>query len=167
MHLIKDGQIIEDHWQHVDDESPLPDGKVTVSFHRWNEQKTELLARPEGQTGIRLNGDDPLETLEPELSRFPVIALEFPAFTDGRCFSFARTLRDRFHYRGEIRAVGDFLRDQMHFLSRVGFDAFEFQDRDQAEQALIALKDFSVHYQVSSDQSAVVRHRLSGKTPAP
>lgn len=161
MQLIKNGQILDDQWQHLSDVAPLSSGDITVSFARWSDEKETLKARSKGQIGIRLNGDDPLETLEPELDQFAIIALEFPAFTDGRCFSFARTLRQRFHYAGEIRAVGDFLRDQLYYMSRVGIDAFEFADRDAAEKALVAFKDFSVNYQVSSDSPEAVRHRIS------
>lgn len=163
MHLIKSGQIIADSTQHLDDETGIPAaGVFTVSFNRWSEHKDDLLAQAAGRIGIRINGDDPLETLQPDLAHFALIALEFPAFTDGRCFSFARSLRERMGYGGEIRAVGDFLRDQVHYLSRVGFDAFEYADLNAAEQALSALTEFSVHYQVSSDQDKVVRHQLSG-----
>ena len=135
MPLIKQGQITHDDWHHLDDEAPLDSldsGPVIVSFARWSTDKQALLKRFEGKLGIRLNGDDPLETLEPDLSHFGTIALEFPVFTDGRCFSFARTLRERFHFDGEIRAVGDFIRDQIYFLSRVGIDTFEFHDAEAA-----------------------------------
>lgn len=98
-------------------------------------------------TGVWLQPDDPFEALLPDLDRLPLIAVHFPVFTDGRGYSVARLLRDRHGYRGELRAVGDVLRDQLYFLRRCGFDAFALRADQDPERALQALEDYSVSYQ--------------------
>jgi len=166
MALIKDGQFAANDWRHLDDDAALCEGNISVSYRRWLAEQDQLQARlNDGQLALRLNGDAPLEDLSAEVcAKFPMIALEFPAFVDGRCFSYARTLRDIYGYNGEIRALGAFIRDQIFFLTRVGFNAFEFETEDAAKQATEALDDFSVHYQLGSDHKPVVRHQLLNKS---
>jgi uncharacterized protein (DUF934 family) len=97
-----------------------------------------------------LTGDDPLEEIVPDLASFSLIVLIFPAFTDGRCYSFARLLRDRYHYTGEIRAQGDVLHDQLFYMSQSGINSFELAMPDQIENALTAFSDFSESYQTTA-----------------
>lgn len=149
MQIIKDREIVEDNWLHLDDEAALVAGKITVSLTRWQEQH-ETLAKHEGGLGLRLTGDDPLEEIVPDLANFSLIVLIFPAFTDGRCYSFARLLRDRYHYTGEIRAQGDVLRDQLFYMSQSGINSFELANPDQMENALTAFNDFSESYQTTA-----------------
>ena len=85
------------------------------------------------------------------LDQFELVALEFPKFTDGRSYSHARRLRDRFGYRGEIRAVGEVLRDQLFFMQRCGIDSYQVREDKDAEDALKGLSDFSVKYQTAAD----------------
>ena len=97
---------------------------------------------------------EPGETPDPlfeHLAEIPLVAINFPLFMDGRGFSYARELRER-GYNGELRACGQFLRDQMTYLHRVGFDAFQMADESGLEEALASLEDFSEHYQASIDQ---------------
>ena len=97
-----------------------------------------------------------------ELDQFAMIALEFPVFGDGRAYSYARLLRDRYHYTGELRAVGDVLLEQLHFMHRVGFDAFQVADDDAVSAWETALADLGVWYQPTGDGRASViqlRHR--------
>ena len=146
MQIIKDREIVEDNWQHLDDDAALVAGNITVSLTRWQEQH-ETLSRHEGALGVRLSGDDPLEELEPDLARFALIVLIFPVFTDGRCYSYARLLRERFNFKGEIRAQGDVLHDQLFYMSQCGINSFELATPDYLENALAAFDDFSDSYQ--------------------
>lgn len=153
MHIIKDGRIVADDWRHLADDESLAGPRVTVSYSRWLAEKERL--RKEGiEVGVRLSGDDPIEVLaeSEDLSRFPLIVIEFPQMSDGRGFSLARLLRERYGYRGEIRARGDFIRDQMFFLSRVGVNAFECGQDQDLESLLPALSEFTVRYQAAADE---------------
>ena len=150
MTIIKNGQTEASSWLHLGDE-PLPsNGAVTLSLERWLKDKTELSAR-NGEVGVRLNAADSVETLADDLASLSLVVLDMASFTDGRAFSQARLLRDRFGYSGEIRARGDFLRDQMFFLSRVGVNAFEFSDQTRLDDRLRAFNEFSVTYQSAAD----------------
>jgi uncharacterized protein (DUF934 family) len=161
--IIRDGAIIVDDWQHLEDESgALPNGNIIVSFSRWQADKDALRARLSGGVGIRINGDHNIGELAEDLKYLSLIALEFPSFKDGRCLSHARVLRERYGFRGELRAVGDVLRDQMYYMHRVGINAFEPRADRRLEDALTALKDFSVAYQPAADGNVPVWRRRRG-----
>ncbi len=149
MPILKDQQVTENSWHFIADDMAVCPGNITVSLKRWTESRP-LLLQHSGQVGIRLTPVDTLDEIRDDLSHLPLVELEFPMFNDGRLFSQARLLRDRHGYQGEIRAVGRFLTDQVHYLSRVGVNAFEFDKPRDIELAKIALKDFSVHYQAGS-----------------
>lgn len=149
--IIKNRQIIEDHWRHITDEAELPAGPVIVSLARWGRERTALLARG-GSLGVRAPNTAPVADLAGDLPHWEVVALEFPKFADGRAYSQARLLRERYGYRGEIRAVGDVLRDQLLFMARSGFDAFELRADRSLEDALAAFGEFSESYQPAADQ---------------
>jgi len=117
-----------------------------VPLTRWLAWRTQG-CRAHPDTGVWLQPDDDFEALLPDLDRLALIAVHFDAFTDGRGYSIARLLRERHGYRGELRAIGDVLRDQLYFLHRCGFDAFELRADQDAEQALQAFGDYSVSYQ--------------------
>jgi uncharacterized protein (DUF934 family) len=142
MPLIKDQQIIANDWQHADDTSELPAGKVTVPLSRWLAERDALSAR--GDIGLRLIATDTLDAIKDDLSHFEIIAIEFTKFNDGRGFSLARLLRERYGFQGEIRAIGRFLRDQLYYLQRCGFNAFELAEDTDIEDALKAFTAFSV-----------------------
>lgn len=146
--IIKDREIVDDNWQHLDDEAALVAGNITVSITRWQEQH-ETLSRHEGGLGIRLSGDDPLEEIVPDLGRFQLVVLLFPVFTDGRCYSYARLLRDRYYFKGEIRAQGDVLYDQLFYMSQCGINSFELANPNRLVQALAAFDVFSESYQAT------------------
>ncbi|MBE0440340.1 MAG: DUF934 domain-containing protein [Gammaproteobacteria bacterium] len=148
MQIIKDREIVEDNWLHLDDEAELVAGNITVSLARWQEQH-QTLTQHEGGLGIRLTGDDPLEEIVPDLAHFSLIALIFPAFVDGRCYSFARLLRDRFDFKGEIRAQGDVLYDQLFYMSQCGINSFELANPNRLTQAIKAFDAFSESYQAT------------------
>ncbi|MAX53039.1 MAG: oxidoreductase [Methylophaga sp.] len=148
MQIIKDREIIEDNWTHLDDDSDLIAGNITVSLARWQEQH-ETLVEHEGELGLRLSGDDPLEEVVPDLIHFSLIVLVFPAFTDGRCYSFARLLRERYGFKAEIRAQGDVLYDQLFYMSQCGINSFELANPNRIDKALKAFDDFSESYQAT------------------
>ena len=112
--------------------------------------------------GILLEPSEGPETIAHLLDRIGLVAVNFPAFTDGRGYSTARLLRQRHGWRGELRAVGDVLRDQMHYLARCGFDTFELKDGESVEGALAAFADLSEAYQEAADRGPLFRRR-----PAP
>jgi uncharacterized protein (DUF934 family) len=139
MPLIKGGAVVADPWRRVaDDEAPPAGEGVVVSFQRWQKERDSLLGR-NAPLGLALANADPVEALGPDIGRFALIVLHFPRFTDGRAYSQARILRERFGYQGELRATGNVLRDQLLFMTRCGFDAFETDARGVAAfQAALA-----------------------------
>lgn len=147
--IIKDRELVDDHWLHLDDEAELVVGNITVSINRWQEQQ-ETLSHHEDGLGIRLSGNDPLEEIVPDLGRFQLVVLLFPVFTDGRCYSYARLLRDRYQFKGEIRAQGDVLYDQLFYMSQCGINSFELANPNHLAQALAAFDDFSESYQATA-----------------
>lgn len=142
MRIIKDQQIVEDHWQHADEDGELPSGKVTVPYSRWQSEREALIAR--GDIGLRLQASDAAEALAADLKHFGIIAIEFEKFNDGRGFTQARLLRERYGYQGEIRAIGIFLRDQLYYMKRCGFNAFEFSGEQDLDEALNAFTAYDV-----------------------
>ena len=150
MQLIKDSAIIENTWTYVADDAPLQNGDITISVCRWHTEKQQLKNR-QGNLGIRIDTFDAIEDIAGDLNEFKLIELNFPAFTDGRVFSQARLLRNQYQYNDEIRAVGNFMSDQVFYLSRVGVNAFKLNDSADLPIAIQSLKDFSVKYQASTD----------------
>jgi uncharacterized protein (DUF934 family) len=145
MQLIKNREIIEDSYRYIADEQDLGEGNITVSLARWLENKAQLI--PRGNVGVRLEFDDVLENLQADLNSIPLIELNFTFFGDGRLFSKAKLLRERFGYQGEIRAVGAFMVDQIFYLAKVGVNAFQLEKTEQLPVALASFDDFSVSYQ--------------------
>ena len=152
MPLIKDGRLAEDAWADVADARDLPvNAQPVVSLERWQSERESLLAL--GQPlGIRLRSDQSPALIAEDLDNFALIALEFPKFGDGRAYSYARLLRERYGFAGELRAVGNVLRDQFFFLHRCGFDAFEVPDAKLAEAWQQYLTEISVIYQPTADR---------------
>jgi phosphoadenosine phosphosulfate reductase len=124
MSLWKNGQFVEDPWAIVDDADPVADsGHAIVSLKRWREERVALGER-NAPLGLLIPPGSDWTDIAADLPRFPVIAVTIPKYADGRAFSIARLLRERDGYKGEIRAVGDYIVDQMPFMKRVGIDAF-------------------------------------------
>jgi uncharacterized protein (DUF934 family) len=111
-----------------------------------------MLKARDGGLGVWLDADEEAEEIGDDVEQFKVIALNFPAFTDGRNYSNARLLRDRYGFKGELRAIGDVLRDQLFYMHRCGFDAFAVRPDKDPYEALEGLKDFSVTYQAATDE---------------
>jgi uncharacterized protein (DUF934 family) len=164
MPLLRDGAVVDDPWVTIDDGTALPmDGPAIVSLERWQAHRDALLGR-NAPLGIRLKSDQSPALIADDLDRFAVVALEFPVFRDGRAYSYARLLRERYGYRGEVRAVGEVLRDQFLFMLRCGFDALEVRDEKAVDQWREAVSEISVVYQPAADSQTPVwalRHRRS------
>ena len=144
--LIRNGQIADDGWQWIDaGEAQLAarleaGGRFVLPLAAWLAHRASL---DPACAGVWLGPDDEPEAVLPWLADIPLIAIRFPVFTDGRGYSLARLLRSRHGYTGELRAVGDVLRDQLYFLQRCGFDAFQLRADQSPEEALAAFQDYS------------------------
>jgi len=158
MQIIKDGAIVADEIRHLADEEAPAGGAFTVSLARWLKEKESLKATGSA-VGVRVTGADALEGLAADLPHLALVVVEFPALADGRGFSLARLLRDRYGYEGEVRARGDFIRDQIYFLGRVGVNAFEPAHDADLEGLLPALTEFSVNYQAAADHKQPLYRR--------
>ena len=156
--LIKNQAVAVDPWQTLElaeGDTPetvaLPSGDVIFPLAVWQARQAEIAARP--RLGLLLQPGDALEAVADDLGRFSVIAINFPKFVDGRGYSLASLLRQRYRYQGELRAVGDVLHDQLFFMQRVGFDAFALRDGKNIAHALAAgFSSFSDTYQASTSQ---------------
>lgn len=163
MKLLKDGMVAADVWVLLGDGDDLPLEKpVIVSLDRWLADRDTLKGR-NGPLGLRLAADQSPELIAEDLNRFEHISLDFPRFGDGRAYSSARMLRERYGYKGEIRAVGDVLVDQFPFMIRVGFDAFEVPDGKDPQAYLDALEKVTIFYQRAVDARAHVAELRQGK----
>ena len=147
MQLIKDKQVAEDNWRYISDDSALNSDFNIVSLTRWSQDHGQLSETK--HLGLRLAPDVIIEEIAVDLSLFQLIELFIPVFTDGRAFSHARLLRSRYNYTGDIRVSGDFMADQLYYLSRVGASSFELNDQDNAQLFIQSMEDFSVDYQKS------------------
>ncbi len=160
MPLIKDGRVAEDPWLRLED-GAQPDGDrpLIVGLERWQSERESLIGR-NAPLGLWLRSDQSPAEVVGDLARFDVIALEFPKFNDGRAFSYARLLRERYGYRGEVRAVGEVLQDQLLFMHRCGFNAFVIDAEDALQRWLEAVGEVSVWYQPTADgRPFVLRQR--------
>ncbi|HEY8520827.1 MAG TPA: DUF934 domain-containing protein [Gammaproteobacteria bacterium] len=163
--LVKDGRLVDDPFVDASGAESIPaDGPVIVSLEQWQAGRDALIARGT-PLGIRLRSDQHPEAIANDVERFAVIALEFPKFRDGRAYSYARLLRERYGYRGELRAVGDVLMEQLHFMLRVGFDAFEIKEPDPLAAYRTALAEFSVWYQPTGDGRPTAMQLRRGPLP--
>ncbi len=160
--LIKSGAYAQDNFVPVADDAALPDGAVLVSLARFQKDRDALLAR-NTPIGVKLASDQNPQVLADDLSRLSLVALEFPKFRDGRAFSWARILRTRLGFTGEIRAVGDFLFDQVNYQHRVGFDAWEVPDHFTVEMFHKALNEMTDVYQPSADGKKTIRELRAAK----
>lgn len=162
MPLVKNGQVVADRFTAILDDAPVPaEGAVLVTAERFLADAAELAARA-GDTGVLWPNNRDVEELAPHLDRLALIALTFPKFRDGRAYSQARILRERYKFQGELRATGEILRDQFVFLLRSGFDSLAVKkDADAAVYADV-LKRYSVFYQPTGDGKVTVfRARLA------
>jgi uncharacterized protein (DUF934 family) len=161
MRYIKDGAIAADEWVDVEGDEPVPPDLPAIVSPDWlfAASPAEIAARS-APLGVAWPNDRPVSALAPYLPKLALVALEFPVFRDGRAFTQARLLRERFRFKGEIRATGDVLRDQFLFMVRAGFNAFEVKKPADAEAFAKALFAFSVRYQPVTGEPPTFRARL-------
>jgi len=156
MPLITVDGFREDAFVALGDDTPLPDGAVLVSLSRFQAERDALVAR-NAPIGVRLKSDQSPEHLGEDVHRLSLVVLEFPKFRDGRAFSWARLLRTRLGFKGEVRAVGDFLFDQIAHQRRVGFDAWEVASGFTPDDLHRAFNEISNVYQPSADGRKTIR----------
>lgn len=170
--IIRNGAVVDDDWQLVaetgDAADPkdlvMPGGRILVPLSVWLVRADELLGR--GDAGVWLKGSDEPSRIAAWLERLPLVAIEFAKFTDGRGYSAAYLLRSRFGYRGELRAIGDVLPDQLFYMRRVGFDAFAVRADKDIRKALALLQPFSEVYQGSWENPVPAFRRHARGWPA-
>jgi len=151
MGLIRGGRLVADPFTDASALGELPPGvPLIVSLEQWQAHRAELLARGT-PLGIRLRSDQPPSQIAGDLGHFAVVALEFPKYRDGRAYSHARILKERLGYTGEIRAVGDVLQEQLHFMDRCGFSAFDVAAPDPELAWRTIAGDHTVWYQATGD----------------
>jgi uncharacterized protein (DUF934 family) len=161
MPLVKSGRIVKDTFVRILDDVPVPeDVPVIVTAARFLADAAELSQR-EAPVGVVWPNSRPVAELAPYLDRIALVALVFPAFRDGRAYSQARILRERYGFRGEMRATGQVLRDQFLFLLRAGFDSFEVTKEADAAVFAESVRKFDVFYQPTGDgRTTAFRRRL-------
>ena len=163
MPLIREGRIVADSWRRVSDEEPLPrDVDPIVGLTRWKDERESLIALNR-RLGLFLEAGESPDEVVGDLERLSLIALEFPKFNDGRAFSYARLLRERHGFTGELRAVGQVLRDQLFFMLRCGFDAFEVGDEVSPEVWRKALREINHVFQATGDGRATAIRLRAGR----
>jgi len=163
--IIKDKKVVNDDWTvlrltegDTAETFAVPAGKVIVPLTVWQAQHAKLQSRSD--IGVWIASDERPEALKDDVARLPVIAVDFPKFADGRGYSIAYNLRARLGYGGELRAMGDVLRDQLFYMQRAGFNAFATRPDRNIHDALKGLTDFSDAYQTSWDQKTPLFRRV-------
>ena len=156
--LIKNAAIVEDHLQLLKlaegqsaESIAIPETPTLLPLAVWLARKDEIVASGAAH-GVWLDASEGPEAIAADLDRLAVIGVNFPKFTDGRSYSTARLLRERYGFQGEIRAIGDVLQDQLFFMKRCGIDAYALREDKDFEAALLSLRDFSESYQAATDQ---------------
>jgi uncharacterized protein (DUF934 family) len=151
--LIKERRIAADSWRLLEAgaaEIPAA-GDVIVPLALWQVQRAQLLTRA-GRLGVWLEPNEDPAAIADDIGLFGVIAVNFPKFGDGRGYSTARLLRERYGWKGELRAIGDVLRDHLAFMAACGFDAYALRDDQDPQDALAAFEDFTEAYQASVER---------------
>lgn len=165
--LIKRGDLAADTYTLVRAATSLADlpeaAPVIVPLAFWLAHRGALVAR--GDAGVWLSPSDDPSLIAPDVKLLPVIAVDFPSFTDGRGYSTARLLRERYGFSGELRAIGDIQRDQLFYLREVGFDAFDVSDSKDVVDALFGLHDFADGYQNTAVRTPWFRRREAQAGP--
>jgi uncharacterized protein (DUF934 family) len=173
--IIKNREIVEDNWQVVraaedgalPEVAALPAGKVLVPFALWQAGGDALVAsRSKDEIGVWLEPDSEPADIAGDFDKLALIGVDFPVFRDGRGYSIGRLLRERFGYKGELRAMGDVLRDQLRFYERCGFDAYALRADKDINDALKAFTEFTVQYQGAFDEPSPLFRRRQVKPSA-
>ena len=165
--IIKDRNVVTDPWLRLElnaDGSvpPAPGGgDIIVPLAMWREQRPQLRVRP-SRIGVWLESDEDPAAIAEDLKLFGVVAVNFPNFGDGRGFSSGRLLRERYGWKGELRAIGDIFRDQLFYLASCGFDSFVLRKGEDPREALAGFGVFSESYQASVERPLpLFRRRVS------
>ncbi len=150
--IILDKQIANDDWTLIADDAELSTANEVINFSRWasaeGTDKAALIAkRDAGTLGIQLNAGDTADLLAADSQGFALINVEFPKFADGRGYSAARLLRERYGFTGQLRAVGDVLFDQLFYMMRCGFNAMAMRADQDLDLAVKGFETFSAPYQ--------------------
>lgn len=164
--ILHGGRLVEDHWTVLEDgrtEIETSGGKVIVTLARWRAEREALLSRHDA-VGVLVPNTADIEAVYPEIADRPLLALQFPTFTDGRALSQAVVLRKRLGYRQELRALGDVIRDLVFWLGRCGFDSIVPRKDQSLEGCREAVRELTVAYQAAADDHTPVwvRRRRSG-----
>ena len=165
MRVIKNKSIIDDEWslkREIGNTDPIPSGNVILPFPFWQANRDELINSKKCHA-IWIDGSIEIETIASDLQYFALIALDFPTFKDGRSYSHARLLRERYDFKGELRAIGDVLQDQLFFMERCGINSFRIRDGKDIEKALKSFDVFSVNYQGAADDSVTISQQRKFK----
>jgi uncharacterized protein (DUF934 family) len=160
--VLHRGSIVEDDWTSSADGGG---GRTIVPLERWRSERGLLLSAG-AAVGVLLPNTEDVDAVYPEVRDRPLIALEFPAFTDGRALSQAVVLRTRLGFTGELRAVGDIIRDLVFWLGRCGFDSIVPREDQDLEACRIALSELKVSYQAAADGHTPVWIRRRAGAPA-
>ena len=166
--IIKNDRIVDDAWKILKlaegetvQSVALPAEPTLLPLAVWLAHKDEILARQK-PFGVWLDSSEDPQALAGDLEQLVLVGVNFPKFSDGRGYSIARLLRERYAYRGEIRAIGDVLQDQLFFMKRCGIDAYAVRADKDIEAALAGLRDFSEAYQAAVDQpQPLFRRRIA------
>jgi uncharacterized protein (DUF934 family) len=146
--------LVVDRYSRVEADVGTPEsGDVLVSLERFEAEREALLARADS-VGVWLRSDQSASALADDVGKLALIALDFPVFSDGRAYSSARLLRERYGYRGELRAIGDVLAEQLGFMLRSGFDTFEMASPNALEEFATIPREVRVVYQPTGDGQA-------------
>lgn len=156
--ILKQREIVVDTWKYADEDVAAP--AVILPFARFQQERDQWLASGR-QLGVKFAPADSVEALAHDLVRLSLIACEFGGIGEGRGYTHAQLLRRRYGFQGEIRAVGKIQRDQVFYMARCGFDAFEFPEGTDLNSALAAFDDFTVAYQPSTDRDVALRRRAT------
>lgn len=160
--IIKHGEVVSDDWQVLTaadiEASGIPaTGRIIVPLSTWQSQRDALKQR--GNVAVWLEAGEEPEAIADDIGTLPLVAINFPIFRDGRGYSYARELRQRFGYKGEVRAIGDVLQDQLFYMWRCGFDAFAVRADRDIHEALKGLSVYSVTYQGDVHVPEPIYHR--------
>lgn len=163
--LIKGNQIADNPWQLIEKTAEFAIDTISDSDYVLLPLTVWLSAieqvKNKNNIGVWLDSDESAEPLAEHCQSLSLIAINFPVFSDGRGYSYARSLRDYYGYEGELRAIGDVLRDQLFFYQRCGFNSYLLREDQDATKAIDGLNDFSAVYQVGSDSNVPVFRRRS------
>lgn len=157
--ILRRHEFVADDWVRLGDTPPGDTESVIVPFATFRENRDAWLARS-GRLGVRLAPADRVEDLAPDLPRLSLVAVEFTGPGEGRGYTTARLLRQRYHFMGEIRAVGHVKQDQLYLMHRCGIDAFELAPTEKPEEALATLARFKVAYTPGAPLPGLVRERF-------